>query len=52
MYLIFLKFIILLIFSISFLPSQVNKEIMRDEEVEKTFSNQLKLDFGYQTSED
>ncbi|MAL64743.1 MAG: hypothetical protein CMF94_01430 [Candidatus Marinimicrobia bacterium] len=51
MYLIFLKFIILLIFSISFLPSQVNTEIMRDEEVEKTFSNQLKLDFGYQTSE-
>ena len=41
-----------LILNISYAVSQVNTEWMRDENVEKIFTNKLKLDFGYQTSKD
>ena len=44
--------ILALILNISYAVSQVNTEWMRDENVEKIFTNKLKLDFGYQTSQD
>ena len=46
------RFVILIILLIHFSFSQVNTEAMRDEDFEKSFSNQIKLDFGYQTSQD
>ena len=52
MKLISLNFILFLILHISHATAQVNTEWMRDENVEKTFTNKFKLDFGYETSKD
>ena len=52
MKLISFNFILFLILHISHATAQVNTEWMRDENVEKTFTNKLKLDFGYETSKD
>ena len=52
MKLISFNFILFLIIHISHATAQVNTEWMRDENVEKTFTNKLKLDFGYETSKD
>ena len=52
MKLISFNLILALILNISYAVSQVNTEWMRDENVEKIFTNKLKLDFGYQTSQD
>ena len=52
MKLISLNFILFLILHLSLATSQVNTEWMRDENVEKTFTNKFKLDFGYETSKD
>ena len=52
MKLISFNLILTLILNISYAVSQVNTEWMRDENVEKIFTNKLKLDFGYQTSQD
>ena len=41
-----------MILHLSLATSQVNTEWMRDENVEKTFTNKFKLDFGYETSKD
>ena len=52
MKLISFNLILVFILNISYAVSQVNTEWMRDENVEKIFTNKLKLDFGYQTSQD
>ena len=52
MKLISFNFILFLSLHISNATAQVNTEWMRDENVEKTFTNKLKLDFGYETSKD
>ena len=52
MKLISINFILFMILHISHATAQVNTEWMRDENVEKTFTNKLKLDFGYETSKD
>ena len=52
MKLILFKVILSLTLCISNAVTQVNTEWMRDENVEKKFSNNLKLDFGYETSQD
>ena len=52
MKLISFNFILFLILNIPHATAQVNTEWMRDENVEKTFTNKLKLDFGYETSKD
>jgi len=46
------KLVFFFILHISYAFAQVNTEWMRDEKVEKTFSNKLKLDFGYEISQD
>ena len=46
------NFILFLILHMSHSTAQVNTEWMRDEKVEKTFTNKFKLDFGYETSKD
>ena len=52
MKLISFNFILFLILHISHATAQVNTEWMRDENVEKIFTNKFKLDFGYETSKD
>ena len=52
MKLILLNLILSLMIYMSHAVAQVNTEWMRDENVEKTFTNKLKLDFGYETSQD
>ena len=37
---------------ISFSPAQVNTEWMRDGNLKKKFSNKVRLDVGYQASQD
>ena len=44
--------IVISYFCLSYAFAQVNTEWMRDENVEKIFTNTLKLDFGYETSKD
>ena len=46
------NFILFMILHISHSTAQVNTERMRNENVEKTFTNKFKLDFGYETSKD
>ena len=52
MKLILFNLILSLMLYMSHAVAQVNTEWMRDENVEKTFTNKLKLDFGYETSQD
>ena len=52
MKLISFNFILFLSLHISNATAQVNTEWMRDENVEKIFTNKFKLDFGYETSKD
>ena len=52
MKLILVKIILIASFPLSYIYSQVNTEWMRDENVNKTLSNKLKVDIGYQTSQD
>jgi len=52
MKLISINFILFMILHISHATAQVNTEWMRDENVEKIFTNKFKLDFGYETSKD
>ena len=52
MKLISINFILFMILHISHATAQVNTERMRNENVEKTFTNRFKLDFGYETSKD
>ena len=52
MKLILVRIAIILFFYNSYAFTQVNTEWKRDENVEKIFTNKLKFDFGYQTSQD
>ena len=52
MKLISFNFILFLSLHISNATAQVNTEWMRNENVEKIFTNKFKLDFGYETSKD